>query len=311
MSKKILVATEKPFAKEAVAQMKAAVTPGYEMTFFEKYTSQAELVAAVKDADALIIRSDKATKEVMDAAKNLKIIVRAGAGFDNIDLPEATKHGLVAMNTPGQNSNAVAELAIGMMIMAARNNYNGKSGSEIKGKKIGIYGYGNIGRIIGKYAMAFNMEVIAYDPFLTKESVEATGAKWCDKLTDLFATCHYISLHCPANDETKNSINCDLMGKMPAGATLINTARKEVVSEDCLKKIMAERPDFKYMADVPPDCAAELKEKYADRCFFTPKKLGAQTEEANTNAGVAAVKQIIEFFEKGMYEGNKRFQVNK
>ena len=311
MTKKILVATEKPFAKEATDLMKAALKGDYKMEFLEKYTTVDQFKAAVADADALIIRSDKATKEIMDAAKNLKIIVRAGAGFDNIDLPEATAHKLIAMNTPGQNSNAVAELAIGLMIMAARNNYNGKSGSEIAGKKLGIYGYGNVGRIIGKYAMAFGMEVIAYDPFLKKEQIEATGAKECTDLDELFGTCHYVSLHCPANEQTKNSINMSKMGKMPKGATLINTARKEVVDEADLKKVLAERPDFKYMADVAPDCAAELKEQYADRVFFSPKKLGAQTEEANINAGVAAVKQIMEFFEKGMYEGNKRFQVNK
>ncbi len=311
MTKKILVATEKPFAKEAVDLMKAALKSGFEMNFLEKYTSPAELIAAVKDADALIIRSDKATKEVMDAGKNLKVIVRAGAGFDNIDLPEATAHNMVAMNTPGQNSNAVAELAIGMMIMIARNNYNGKSGSEIHGKKLGIYGYGNVGRLLGKYAMGFGMEVVAYDPFLTKEAIEATGAKQCTDLDELFGTCHYVSLHCPANDETKNSINAGKMGKMPKGATLINTARKEVVHEEDLKKILAERPDFKYVADVAPDCAAELKEKYADRVFFTPKKLGAQTEEANINAGVAAVKQAMDFLENGLHDGNKRFKVNK
>ena len=307
MTKKILVATEKPFAAEAVTLMKEALKGDYKMTFLEKYSSPAELIEAVKDADALIIRSDKATKEVMDAGKNLKIIVRAGAGFDNIDLPEATAHKIVAMNTPGQNSNAVAELAIGMMIMIARNNYNGKSGTEIHGKKLGIYGYGNVGRLIGKYAMGFGMEVIAYDPYLTKEAIETTGAKQCTDLDELFGTCHYVSLHCPANEETKNSINMSKIGKMPKGATLVNTARKEVVCEESLKKMLAERPDFKYVADVAPDCAAELKEKYSDRVFFTPKKLGAQTEEANINAGVAAVKQIMDYFETG----NVKFQVNK
>lgn len=306
--KKVLVATDKPFAKEAVDGISAkAKQAGYELVLLEKYGTKDKLLSAVADVDAMIIRSDVADKEVIEAGKNLKIIVRAGAGFDNIDLDAASANKVVAMNTPGQNSNAVAELAIGLMIMAARNNYNGKSGSEIKGKKLGIYGYGNVGRIIGKYAMAFGMEVIAYDPFLTKETIEATGAKQCTNLDELFGSCHYISLHCPANNETKNSINMSKIGKMPKGATLINTARKEVVDENDLKKMLEDRPDFKYMADVAPDCAAELKEKYADRVFFSPKKLGAQTEEANINAGIAAINQIVDFFENG----NTRFQLNK
>ncbi|MBR5984170.1 MAG: 3-phosphoglycerate dehydrogenase [Bacteroidales bacterium] len=306
--KKVLVATDKPFAKEAVDGIQAkAKAAGYEVILLEKYGTKDKLLAAVADVDAMIIRSDVADKEVIEAGKNLKIIVRAGAGFDNIDLNAATACNVVAMNTPGQNSNAVAELAIGLMIMAARNNYNGKSGSEIHGKKLGIYGYGNVGRLLGKYAMGFGMEVVAYDPFLTKEQIESTGAKQCTNLDDLFGTCHYISLHCPANDETKKSINMSKIGKMPKGATLINTARKEVIDEDDLKKILAERPDFKYMADVAPECAAELKENYADRVFFTPKKLGAQTEEANVNAGIAAINQIVDYFENG----NERFRLNK
>lgn len=306
--KKVLVATDKPFAKEAVdgilSKGKAA---GYEIVLLEKYGTKENLLSAVADVDAMIIRSDVADKDVIEAGKNLKIIVRAGAGFDNIDLEAATANNVVAMNTPGQNSNAVAELAIGMMIMIARNNYNGKSGSEIAGKKLGIYGYGNVGRLLGKYAMGFGMEVIAYDPFLTKEQIENTGAKQCTNLDELFGTCHYISLHCPANAETKKSINMDKMGKMPKGATLVNTARKEVIDEEALKQILAERPDFKYVSDVAPECAAELKEQYADRVFFTPKKLGAQTEEANINAGLAAISQIIDYFETG----NTRFKVNK
>ena len=306
--KKVLVATDKPFAKEAVDGIQAkAKEAGYEVILLEKYGTKENLLKAVADVDAMIIRSDIADKDVIEAGKNLKIIVRAGAGFDNIDLNAATACNVVAMNTPGQNSNAVAELVISMMIMIARNNFNGKSGSEINGKKLGIYGYGNVGRILGKYAMAFNMEVIAYDPFLTKEQIEATGAKQCTNLDELFGTCHYISLHCPANNETKNSINMGKMGIMPKGATLINTARKEVINEEDLKKVFEQRPDFKYVADVAPDCAAELKEKYADRVFFTPKKLGAQTEEANINAGLAAISQIVDYFENG----NERFRLNK
>ncbi len=306
--KKVLVATDKPFAKEAVDGILAkGKSAGYEVVLLEKYGTKDKLLEAVADVDAMIIRSDIADKDVIEAGKNLKIIVRAGAGFDNIDLEAATANNVVAMNTPGQNSNAVAELAIGLMIMIARNNYNGKSGSEISGKKLGIYGYGNVGRLLGKYAMGFGMEVIAYDPFLTKEQIEATGAKECTNLDELFGTCHYISLHCPANAETKKSINMAKMGKMPKGATLVNTARKEVIDEDSLKQILAERPDFKYVSDVAPECAAELNEKYADRVFFTPKKLGAQTEEANVNAGIAAINQIVDYFETG----NTKFKVNK
>lgn len=314
MTKKILVATDKPFAKEAVEQMKAelAKTSGYEMTFLEKYGEQSKLKEAVKGVDALIIRSDKADKDVIGSADNLKVIVRAGAGYDNIDLAAATAKNVVAMNTPGQNSNAVAELALSLMIMAARNNYNGKPGSEISGKKLGIAGLGAIGKIIAKYAKGFGMEAYACkspkrDAKTNKEIIESEGLKYCASVEDVFAACNYVSLHIPATDQTKNSINFDVMSKMPKPATLINTARKELICEDGLKKMLAERPDFKYMTDVAPSNAEELKAVYPDRFFCTPKKLGAQTAEANINAGVAAVRQIVAFFEKG----DKTFQVNK
>ncbi len=303
MTKKILVATEKPFAKEAIDLMKGIVAKhsGYKLELLENYTDAAQLKDAVKDADALIVRSDKATKEVLEAGKNLKIVVRAGAGYDNIDLAAATACNIVAMNTPGQNSNAVAELSIGMMIMSARNNYNGKSGTEIKGKSLGIYGLGNIGKLTAQYAKAFGMTVNVYvrNYEKYKADIEELGLNYCDSVAKLFETSQYVSLCIPASAETKASVNYDLLSKMPQGACLVNTARKELIDEEALKKLMAERSDFRYASDVAPDCAAELKEKYGDRVFFTPKKLGAQTEEANINAGVAAVEQIIRFFDKG------------
>lgn len=309
MTRKILVATDKPFAPEAIALMKAALNgkSEFKMELLEKYTEVAQFKAAVKDADALIIRSDIASKEIIDAAEKLQIIVRAGAGYDNIDLAAATARKVVAMNTPGQNSNAVAELAIGMMIYIARCKFNGKSGSELRGKKLGLHAFGAVGRALAKIARGFGMEVYAFDPFVTKEAMEKENVHFCSKIEDLYSTCEYVSLHIPATETTKKSINFDLINRMPKGAVLVNTARKEVICEESLKKIFAARKDFRYVADVTPDCAAELEKDFADRIYCTPKKLGAQTEEANVNAGVAAVKQIIAFFEKG----DKTFQVNK
>ncbi len=309
MTKKILVATDKPFAPEAVNLMKDVIKgkAEYKMELLEKYTEVAQFKAAVKDADALIIRSDLASKEIIDAAEKLQIIVRAGAGYDNIDLAAATARKIVAMNTPGQNSNAVAELAIGLMIYICRCKFNGKSGSELKGKKLGLHAFGAVGRALAKIAHGFNMEVYAFDPFVTKEAMEKEGVKFIDKIENLYSTCDFVSLHIPATETTKKSINFDLLNRMPKGAVLINTARKEVICEESLKKIFAGRKDFRYSSDVAPDCAAELEKEYADRYYGTAKKCGAQTEEANVNAGVAAVKQIVNFFEKG----DKTFQVNK
>ncbi len=304
---KVLIATEKPFAPAAVSQIKEVFDKaGYEVALLEKYTDKADLLAAVKDVDAMIIRSDKATKEVIDAAENLKIIVRAGAGYDNIDLEAATAKSVVAMNTPGQNSNAVAELAIGMMIYEARKQFNGTAGTELKGKKIGIHAYGNVGKYVAAIAKGFGMEVYAFDPFVSKENMEADGIIVCDSVEALYSSCDYVSLHIPANEKTKGSINYDLLMKMPKNATLVNTARKEVICEEGLLKVFAEREDFKYVSDIAPDCAQELKEKYDLRCYFTPKKMGAQTAEANINAGIAAANQIVNFIEKG----DKTFQVN-
>lgn len=297
---KVLVATEKPFAPAAVSQIKDIIDhAGFEFALLEKYETKEELLDAVKDATAMIIRSDKATKEVLDAAKDLKIIVRAGAGYDNIDLEAATSNGVVAMNTPGQNSNAVAELALGMMVFQARNQYNGTAGTELKGKSLGIHAYGNVGRYVANIAKGFGMEVKAFDPFVEKSAIEKDGVTAVDSVEELYSTCQYISLHIPANDKTKKSINFELLNKMPIGATLVNTARKEVIHEEELLKLMEAREDFTYISDIAPDCKADFEAKYPGRFFFTPKKMGAQTAEANINAGVAAANQIVGFINKG------------
>lgn len=303
---KVLIATDKPFAPVAVNGIREIVeAQGYELVLLEKYTSQDELIAAVADVDAMIIRSDKATKEVIEAAKNLKVIVRAGAGYDNIDLAACTAHNVVAMNTPGQNSNAVAELAFGMMVYMARNFFNGKSGSELKGKKIGIHAYGNVGQNVGRIARGFGMEVYAFDPFMTDEQIKNAGAIPLHSAEEMYKMCQYISLHIPATEQTKKSINYDLLKDMPKGAVLVNTARKEVIDEEGLAKLMEERADFHYITDIAPDC--DCFSKFEGRFFATPKKMGAQTEEANVNAGLAAARQIVNFIEKG----DEKFRVNK
>lgn len=295
---KVLVATVKPFAAAAVDGIRNVVEgAGYEMALLEKYGSQQDFIDAAADADAIIIRSDKADADVIANGKNLKIIVRAGAGYDNVDLAAATDKGVVVMNTPGQNSNAVAELALGMMVFMARNGFNGTSGTELRGKKLGIHAYGNVGRYVAEIAMGFGMECYAFDPFISKEDIEKDGVKALDSAEELYSTCQYISLHIPSNEKTKGSINAELLGMMPKGATLVNTARKEVVCEESLKKVYAERDDFVYISDIAPDCAEEIAAKYEGRCFFTPKKMGAQTAEANINAGIAAANQIQSFLE--------------
>ncbi|MBF1442412.1 MAG: 3-phosphoglycerate dehydrogenase [Prevotella pallens] len=304
---KVLIATEKPFAAAAVEGIRKEIEgAGHELALLEKYTEKAQLLDAVKDVDALIIRSDKATAEVFDAAKNLKIVVRAGAGYDNIDLAAATAHNVVAENTPGQNSNAVAELVLGLLVYGARNFYNGKSGSELMGKKLGILAFGNVGRNVARIAKGFNMDVYAYDAFCPKEVIEAVDVKAVDNQEALFETCDIVSLHIPATPETKQSINYALVNKMSKGATLINTARKEVINEPELIKLMAEREDLKFITDIKPDADAEFA-KFEGRYFSTPKKMGAQTAEANINAGIAAAKQINAFFANG----DTKFQVNK
>ena len=305
--KKILVATEKPFAPAAVVQIKEAIDKAnYELVLLEKYTDKSELLKAVEDVDAMIVRSDKVTKEVIDAAKNLKIVIRAGAGYDNLDLEACTAGNVVAMNTPGQNSNAVAELALGMMVMIARGSYNGKAGTELRGKKLGIHAYGNVGRYVAEIAKGFGMEIFAFDPFVEDEAIKKEGITPVNSVEELYSTCQYISLHIPANDKTKKSIGLDLLSKMPKNATLVNTARKEVINEDELLKVFAEREDFRYLSDIAPDCKDEIAEKFEGKFFFTPKKMGAQTAEANINAGVAGVNQIVDFLENG----NITFKVN-
>ncbi|HEX7410966.1 MAG TPA: 3-phosphoglycerate dehydrogenase [Bacteroidales bacterium] len=306
--KKVLVATDKPFAKVAVDGIRGIIEKaGYELVLLEKYTSQDDFIKAVADVDAVIIRSDIADKAVVEAGKNLKIIVRAGAGYDNIDLEAAKAKGVVAMNTPGQNSNAVGELALGMMVYAARNNFNGTSGTELRGKKLGLQAYGNVGRYVAAIAKGFGMDVYAYDPYVDAAVVEKDGIHALKTLDELYSKCQYISLHIPANAQTKKSVNFELLSKMPKGATLVNTARKEVIDEESLLRMFAERPDFKYVSDIEPDCKAEIIEKYTGRFFFSPKKMGAQTSEANINAGLAAAHQIVNYLEKG----DTTFQVNK
>ena len=305
---KVLVATVKPFAPKAVNEIKTIVeNAGFEFALFEKYENQSELISAVSDADALIIRSDKVTKDVIDAGNNLKIVVRAGAGYDNVDLSASSDKGIVVMNTPGQNSNAVAELALALMVYAARGFFNGKSGSELKGKSLGIHAYGNVGRLVAIIAKGFGMIISAFDPFIPAEQIEADGVKVFNSVEELYSNNQYISLHIPANEHTKNSINFDLLSKMQKGATLVNTARKEVVDEASLVRLLTERTDFKYVSDIAPDSADTLLQQFADRCFFTPKKMGAQTGEANINAGVAAATQIVNFIKNG----DTTFQVNK
>ena len=305
---KVLVATEKPFSKVAVDGIQKIVEgAGYTFAKLEKYASPAELLAAVADADALIVRSDKVTKEVVDAAKNLKIVVRAGAGYDNLDLAACSERGIVAMNTPGQNSNAVAELALCMMVYISRNQFTPGTGSELKGKTLGIQAYGNVGRLVAALAKGFGMKIMAFDPFVHAEKMEAEGVEVAKDLNELYSKSNFISLHIPATEQTKGSIGAALLKEMPKGGCLVNTARKEVINEAELMQVLGEREDLKYITDVAPANYAELKEKFGNRVFATPKKMGAETAEANINAGLAAANQIVDFFTTG----NKRFQVNK
>lgn len=304
---KVLVATEKPFASEAVKGIKEEIEKaGNELVLLEKYTDKSELLAAVKDVDAMIIRSDKVDAEVLDAAKSLKIVVRAGAGYDNIDLEAATAHQVVAENTPGQNSNAVAELVFGLLVFAVRNFYNGKAGTELKGKKLGILAFGNVGRNVARIAAGFGMEVYAYDAYCPKEVIESAGVKAVNNQEELFEKCDVVSLHIPATPETVNSINYALVSKMPKNGILVNTARKEVINEAELLKLMEERADLKFVTDIKPDKSDEFA-SFEGRYFTTPKKMGAQTAEANTNAGIAAAKQINAYFATG----DTKYKVNK
>ena len=306
--KRVLIATEKPFAAAAANQMVEILEKaGYQVKRLEKYTSKAELLDAVKDVHAMIVRSDIVDREVLEAAKELQVVVRAGSGFDNLDLVTCTEKGTIAMNTPGQNSNAVAELAIGMMIFMSRGQFKGVSGTELKGKTVGVYGCGNIGRRVARIAQGLGMRVVALDPCITKVSMEPYDIKVFQAVDELFSVSDFLSLHIPANDKTKKSVNFDLMSKMPKGATIINTARKEVIDEDGLKKMLEKRPDFKYISDIAPSNHAELDGKFELRYYSTPKKQGAETSEANVNAGVAAAEQIVAFFESG----DQTYRVNR
>ena len=304
---KILVATEKPFVPVAVDGIKEVIAAsGNELVLLEKGT-KADLINAVADAAGLIVRSDIVDKEVLDAAKELKVVVRAGAGYDNIDLAEATAHGVCVMNTPGQNSNAVAELVFGMLVMMIRNNYNGTAGTELKEKTLGIHAYGQVGRNVARIAKGFGMTVSALDPFVKDEDMIADGITPMHSVEELYKNNQYVSLHIPATPQTKKSVTKELIKLMPKNGVLINTARKEVIDEESLAEAFAERADFRYVADVKPDNAAELKEKYGDRIFYTPKKMGAQTAEANIKAGIAAAEQVVAHLKDGW----NRFQVNK
>lgn len=304
---KVLVATEKPFAKVAVDGIKRIIEEaGLEFALLEKYTDKKQLLDAVKDANAIIIRSDQIDAEVLDAAKELKIVVRAGAGYDNVDLAAATAHNVCVMNTPGQNSNAVAELVMGMLVFMYRNLFNGASGSELMGKKLGILAYGNVGRNVARIAKGFGLEIYAYDQFVSAADIEKEGVKAVASRDALFETCDIVSLHIPKTPETVKSINAELLSKMPKGACLINTARQEVIDEEGICKFMAERTDFKYATDIKPTNDAEMA-KFEGRYFTTPKKMGAQTAEANINAGLAAARQIVDFIKNG----NEKFRVNK
>lgn len=305
---KVLIATDKPFAKAAVDGIRRIVEgAGHTLALLEKYTTPQELIAAAADADAMIVRSDKVTSEVVEASKNLKIVVRAGAGYDNLDLAACSAKGIIAMNTPGQNSNAVAELAIGMMIYISRNSFNPGTGSELKGKTIGIHAYGNVGRLVAGLAKGFGMNVVAFDPFVDPDKIMAEGVTPVATIDELYEKSNFLSLHIPATSETKKSVGLTLMSKMPKGACLVNTARKEVINEEELAAVLEQRPDLKYVTDIAADNQALLNEKFPGRVFATPKKMGAETAEANINAGLAAANQIVKFFATG----DRTFQVNK
>jgi D-3-phosphoglycerate dehydrogenase len=305
---KILLATEKAFAPVAVTSMHEVIeSAGYKLEMLENYKSNDELIAAVSDADGLIVRSDLVTKEVLDAAPRLKIVIRAGAGYDNIDLEACTARKIIAMNTPGQNSNAVAELVFAMILYQIRGGFNGKSGTELRGKSIGIHAFGHVGKLVAEIAKGFSMYVYAYDPFIPEAEIRKYGIKVLKRAEEMYRICHFVSLHLPYNNATKQTIGYDLVTKMPAPATIINSARKEIVDEAGLLKAFEERPDLVYLSDVEPDCKDIFAEKYKGRYLFTAKKMGAQTEEANINAGVAAARQIVDYFNNG----NETFRVNK
>lgn len=304
---KILVATEKPFAAVAVDGIRKEIeAAGHELVLLEKGTKD-DFIKAVADVEGLIVRSDIVDTTILDAAKKLKVIVRAGAGVDSIDLEAAKQRGVCVMNTPGQNSNAVAELVFGMLVMLIRNNFNGKAGTELKGKTLGIHAYGQVGRNVARIAKGFGMEVSALDPFVTDEAMIADGIRPVHSVEELYSNNQYVSLHIPATAETKKSIGERLIDLLPENGVVINTARKEIIDEPSLVEALRKRTDVRYIADVKPDIADEIKAEFADRVFFTPKKMGAQTAEANINAGIAAAKQVVAFLKDGW----NKYQVNK
>jgi D-3-phosphoglycerate dehydrogenase len=304
----ILVATEKPFAQIAIRQIREVTeAAGFKLTVLENYKNRAELLAAVSTADGLIVRSDAVTAEVLDAAKQLKIVIRAGSGYDNLDLASCTAHNVVAMNTPGQNSNAVAELAFLLMLYQIRGGFTGKSGSELRGKTLGLHAFGNVGKYVADIARGFGMDIYAYDPFVSERVMKNNGAKQCLNVGELYLKCQYISIHMPINEITKKSVGYDLIKKMPRNAVLVNTARKELIDEEGLLKIFEERNDISYLSDVEPDCKAILEEKHKGRFIFTNKKMGAQTEESNINAAVAAARQVVEY----LNTGKEKYKLNR
>jgi D-3-phosphoglycerate dehydrogenase len=305
---KILVATEKAFAPAALVQIReVSMAGGHELILLENYKSAEEFISAVSDADALIVRSDKVTRDIIAAAGKLRIVVRAGAGYDNIDLEACTARGIVAMNTPGQNSNAVAELVFGLMLYHARGGFNGKTGNELRGNTLGIHAFGNVGKYVAAIARGLGMITYAFDPFVHDNIIVSSGVKVCRSSEELYSKCRYLTLHMPANSSTLKSIGYDLLFRMPPDAVLVNSARKEIINEEDLLRVFNDRHDFSYLADVEPDCKAVFEEKYKGRFFFTAKKMGAQTEEANINAGIAAARQIVDYFKTG----NEKFRVNK
>ncbi len=305
---KILLATEKAFTPVAVMSVREVFeSAGFRLEVLENYRNSSELLSAVSDADGLIVRSDQVTASLLDAATKLKIVVRAGAGYDNIDIDACTAHKVVAMNTPGQNSNAVAELVFALMLYHIRGGFNGKSGTELRGKSLGIHAFGHVGKIVAEIAKGFSMYVYAYDPFIPETEIRKYGIKVLKRAEEMYRICHFITLHLPSNNATKKSIGYELLSKMPSPATIINTARREIIDEDGLLRIFAERPDMVYLSDIEPDCRDVFAERYKDRCLFTERKMGAQTEEANINAGVAAARQIVDYFNTG----NETFRINK
>lgn len=304
---KILVATEKPFAAVAVEGIRKEIEgAGHELILLEKGTKD-DLLKAVVEADGLIIRSDIVDTAVLDAGKNLKVIVRAGAGVDNVDLAAAKERNICVMNTPGQNSNAVAELVFGMLVMMIRNQYNGTSGTELKGKTLGIHAYGQVGRNVARIAKGFGMTVSALDPFVKDEDMIADGITPIHSVEELYTKNQYVSLHIPATPETRNSIGENYVKLMPKNGVLINTARKEIINEESLAEALRNRTDISYISDIKPDSAEKMTEEFGARVFFTPKKMGAQTAEANINAGIAAARQTVAFLKDGW----NKYQVNK